>query len=46
MSITHSLSGLYVCWSISQDVFENGFQGFEHLLTLDAWAQLDTQQAG
>ena len=45
-SDTHCLSGLYVGWSVCQDVFEDGFQGLEHLLTLDARAQLDTQQAG
>lgn len=43
---THCLSGLNVSRPVSQDVFEDGLQGLEHLLALDTRAQLDAKQAG
>lgn len=46
LGVTHCLPGLNVGRSVRQDVFEDGLQGLEHLLALDARAQLDAQQAG
>lgn len=43
---THCLSGLNVGRSVCQDVLEDGLEGLEDLLALDARAQLDAQQAG
>lgn len=43
---THRLPGLNVGRSVRQDGFEDRLQGLEHLLALDARAQLDAQEAG
>ena len=43
---THRLSGLDVGRRVRQDGHEERLQGLQHLLALDARAQLDAQQAG